>query len=368
MKSFQIDKDVDIKLFLDSKDENFDCEFHDDDESASIIDNHYVCKCCGANLTASQFLSQKKGISRDESLALLYRVNSQSIPDWLSLRIKPNLDGFKLYKRLFEILSEELYEDTENAKECLKYISLERKITNKTIKDFQLGYFPKDKAFLQKLTDEFGDDLLKEFGIITNGKYGDFSSYRDRLIFPIRNTLGQPCGVGARALNNEVKPKYYNSQASIIFSKSDILYSDPYEKKDKAVITEGYMDVISCSQSDDSFSYYASLGTALNSSQVRDILRAHDTVTICTDGDNAGQTSIMKFIKEQLGNLPHERIKFAKIPNNLDPDEFISKNGIKDFQCLIENSQSAKDFIQMNHADSELLTVSEELDKLNIAP
>ena len=128
------------------------------------------------------------------------------------------------------------------------------------------------------------------------------------------------------------------------------------------------MDVISCSQSDDSFSYYASLGTALNSSQVRRILDEHETVVICTDGDNAGQTSIQKFIKEQLRNLTHEKVKFVKIPNNQDPDEFIRAEGADEFQKLILSAKSAKEYIKKSHTSSDTLSLSEKLDQFNITP
>ena len=370
MKTYEIDKQVDIKRLIKgcSDTESFDCDFHNDDGNAFIEDNHYQCKCCGIKLTPSQYISQTMGISRNESLASLYRIKGESIPPWLIEGIRPNLDGFKLHKRLLDIFKKELHSNKEMSNKCLNYIVNQRKLSKETTDHFNLGFFPKGKDFVDKLIDEFGEELLQRYGILTEGRFGLYSNFNNRLMFPIHNKLDQVCGFGSRTLDKDVKPKYINSMASDIFSKSELLYTDRKQKKERGIVTEGYMDVISCSASCDDFSYYASLGTALNSLQLRDMLKRHEHVTICTDGDDAGQNSIYRFIKTQLSNVEQERVSFVKIPLGMDPDEFIQANGSAAFVELIGESLPAKAFIKESFPNADELLINERFDQFNLAP
>jgi DNA primase len=198
------------------------------------------------------------------------------------------------------------------------------------------------------------------------GEHGDFSIYKNRVIFPIKNALGQISGFGSRRLDKEKKNKYINSPQSAVFNKSELLYSTPCKPKGIAVITEGYMDVISCSQNDDSNTYYAALGVALNSGNVREVLRKHERVVICADGDSAGIKATQKFIKNNLHNLDVNRIGFVILDEGMDPDDFIKKNGITSFIEKLESPLSAKDFIDLSLDNNEGLQALESYDQYRL--
>ncbi len=125
-----------------------------------------------------------------------------------------------------------------------------------------------------------------------SGHYYD--RFRDRIMFPIRDSRGRVIAFGGRAFNDE-KPKYLNSPETPIFQKSQELYG-LYEAKqntqilDHIIIVEGYMDVIALSQHGIT-NAVTTLGTSVNSQHIRKIFKLVDKVTLCFDGDKAGRIS-----------------------------------------------------------------------------
>lgn len=366
MKKYDIDELVNIKMLINNQNDSFDCDFHEDDGSASIVDNHYKCTCCGVDLTASQYIAQTKGISRIEALAYLYRVNKQSIPDWLLEQVRPNIKLLKINSDLSKICNEKLFDDTESSKNALKYLLEDRRLSLETIEKFSLGFFPKDKNFLNDLISKYGKNELLELGIISEGEFGLYSMFANRVIFPISNNMGQICGFGSRRLDGVKKNKYINSQQSRLFNKSELLYKERGVSKGVGIITEGYMDVISCSQNEPNNSYYAALGVALSAKHVRDVLKKHEKAVICTDADNAGIEATKKFIKESLRNIDLNKVGFVLLPENLDPDEFINEYGREKFQDLINNSINAREFISIVSDSNDEISTLETYDKFRI--
>ena len=137
-------------------------------------------------------------------------------------------------------------------------------------------------------------------------------------------------GFGGRTIN-ESKIKYINSQESDIFKKGDILFGlkqnfDHIRKFKEIILVEGYMDVIAMNQFNIKTSV-SSLGTTLSKNQAMKIWSYTDTPYLCFDGDNAGRLASKNIAMKVLEYLePGKTLRIIKLPNNEDPDSFLSKN------------------------------------------
>jgi DNA primase len=188
--------------------------------------------------------------------------------------------------------------------------------------------------------------LAKELFLTdTDSNGGYFDKFRNRLMFPIRDEKGGLVGFGGRILGDG-NPKYINSGETPLYSKSRILYGLNKAKakmmKDRrAVLVEGYMDVIACHRAGITEAV-ASCGTALATDQARLLKRFVDKVTICYDADKAGQKAALKAIEifREVG-LP---CRIAMLPQGEDPDTLLNLKGADAVKEAIESSQSPFDF------------------------
>lgn len=163
-----------------------------------------------------------------------------------------------------------------------KHYFLSRGITEDIFETFGLGYAP---FGWQHLEHQFPQDIegLKALGLVRQSESGrDYDLLRDRVIFPIRDNQGRTIGFGGRALDDEVKPKYINSSDSPVFHKQHVLYGY-YESRQKRadnwLVVEGYMDVIALYQAG-IYGAIASMGTAINESQISRLLTLNPTLTL----------------------------------------------------------------------------------------
>src|SRR5438477_12292185 len=125
-----------------------------------------------------------------------------------------------------------------------------------------------------------------------SGEGSFFDMFRNRLIFPIGDEMGNPIAFGARKIDAEDEPKYLNSPESALFNKSRTLYGLHLARRaiidaKQAIITEGYTDVIACHQAG-VCNVVGTLGTALTREHARILSRLCDTVVLLFDGDEAG--------------------------------------------------------------------------------
>ena len=131
-----------------------------------------------------------------------------------------------------------------------------------------------------------------------------YDRFRGRLMFPIRNPRGQVIAFGARTLNGDEHPKYLNSPETALYHKSREIYglyeaSASIREKHRAIVCEGYMDVIQLSQAGFTEAC-AALGTAVTAEHVQKLLRSVDTVYFSFDGDSAGQHALRRALEAAL--------------------------------------------------------------------
>ncbi|NUF14432.1 DNA primase [Acinetobacter lactucae] len=224
----------------------------------------------------------------------------------------------------------------------------QRGLTNQTIQFWRLGYAPEDWQHLEKAF-PYDIDGLKQLGLIRSSDSGrDFDLLRDRVIFPIRDPKGRVVGFGGRALNDEIKPKYINSPDSEVFHKNQLLYGLYEGRKLKSsdwLMVEGYMDVIALQQYGITGAV-ATLGTASNTEHLNILFKQNSRITIAFDGDAAGQKAARRTLEIALPLLNDGReLKFFVLPNDHDPDSLIRREGLENFQKLLQQAPLLSDFV-----------------------
>ncbi|MDO9317418.1 MAG: DNA primase [Gammaproteobacteria bacterium] len=179
-------------------------------------------------------------------------------------------------------------------------------------------------------------------------KEGQYDRFRDRIMFPIRDTRGRVIGFGGRVLNDD-KPKYLNSPETPVYHKGNELYG-LYEarranpKLMRFVIVEGYMDVVALAQHGIDYAV-ATLGTATNATHLTRLFRLVSEVVYCFDGDNAGRTAAWRGLQTALPVLEDGRqVRFLFLPDGEDPDTLVRKIGKDRFNNLIDHATPLADF------------------------
>ena len=251
---------------------------------------------------------------------------------------------------LYELLEQiqQFYQHNLTTHPHAKHYFLSRGITEDIFEAFGLGYAP---FGWQHLEHQFPQDIegLKALGLVRKSESGrDYDLLRDRVIFPIRDNQGRTIGFGGRALDDEVKPKYINSSDSPVFHKQHVLYGyyeSRQQRADKWLVVEGYMDVIALYQAG-IYGAVASMGTAINESQISRLLTLNPTLTLSFDGDSAGQKAAWRTLEVALPVLGDDKeLRFLTLPNNHDPDTFIKSQGADAMREQIANAMPLSQYI-----------------------
>ncbi len=217
----------------------------------------------------------------------------------------------------------------------------ERGLSEEVIERFGLGWAPGAGEALARHLRTKGvplEDALTA-GLVMrrdrpDGAGGVLDRFRERIMFPITDTSGKVIAFGGRILpgrpaGGEPPPKYLNSAESPVFRKGHTLYGlalarDAIRKADRAIVVEGYLDLIALAQAGIG-EVVAPLGTALTAEQLRLLRRFTETVIACFDGDLAGRRAAARsfpvFLEAGLWG------RGAFLPAGEDPDTFVRAQG-----------------------------------------
>lgn len=208
-----------------------------------------------------------------------------------------------------------------------KYLTEQRKLSEKTIRDFHLSYLsPKGDLY----SDPKCPELVRELTI------KDFR-FRDTVLFPIFDMFGNVVAVSARCMSpREGHPKYVNT----IYEKASHLYGLHLAWPEilhtrKAYVVEGNVDMIQMHQHGLT-NTVAMLGSNLSVKQVALLSRFADEIVLVPDGDEAGEKVLEKFKKLVPKRYSHVHLKFSYVPlpDQLDPDNYLNKFGGQELQKL----------------------------------
>ncbi len=214
--------------------------------------------------------------------------------------------------------------------------------------NWELGYAPEGGSALAVHLKKKGFQLAecKNLFLVDEDAHGGYyDKFRGRLIFPIRDEKGALVAFGGRLLGDGV-PKYINSSDTPLYRKSKVLYGMNrarhfFGKEKRAVLVEGYLDVIACHQAG-VMTAVASLGTSLSEDHAKLLKRWVEEVVILYDSDAAGQ----KAADRGVGILSAEglRIRVALMPQGEDPDTLLRNAGPAAVQQSVETGLSPMDY------------------------
>ena len=323
------------------------CPFHKEKTpSFSVSQQKQFFKCfgCGASGNVIGFLMRYEGLSYPEAIRKLAESIGMTVPE--TPRDRETRTRVRSLTDMMKAASDYYSASLKTNTRTIEYLK-QRGITGETAARFALGYSP---DAWQPLKDVFGDqyaskDLEEEGGcglVIHNGDKR-YDRFRGRLMFPIRNPRGQVIAFGARTLNGDEHPKYLNSPETELYHKSREIYglyeaSASIREKHRAIVCEGYMDVIQLSQAGFTEAC-AALGTAVTAEHVQKLLRAVDTVYFSFDGDSAGQHALRRALEAALPVVEDDQeIRFVVLPPEHDPDSLIKEKGAQAFEDELQKS------------------------------
>jgi len=231
-----------------------------------------------------------------------------------------------------------------------------RNIKTNSIMGFGLGYAKNSwddfKNYAEK--NNLDPEKSKSIGLLdTKDEGGYYDKFRGRIIFPIMSPNGRVIAFGGRILDNSKKTaKYLNSPESKIYKKRYSLYGlyhsqDEIRRMDKAILVEGYMDLISLYQAGIK-NVVASSGTALTNEQVQLLSRYTKNIVVMFDADIAGQKAAMRSIETLLKQ--DFDVKILSLPEGEDPDSYVNKHGKVLFE---EKINQATEFLEYQTAQFE---------------
>jgi len=324
------------------------CPFHSEKTPSFHVNverQFFHCFGCQAGGDVFSFVMQIEQLTFPEALRKLAERVGIHVPT-TDHREEPEQQTAKktMYEahRLVAKLYHHVLTATPHGSEAMKYL-LSRGISEATIREFQIGYSPPSwdftTQFLQKRG--FSLPLMAEAGLLAKSEKDGrvFDRFRGRVMFPIHDSQGEVIGFGGRSLDGS-QPKYLNSPESPLFSKSATLFNlhrarSAIRKRKQAILFEGYVDVIAAWQA--GFQQgIATLGTAITEQHARIIRRNSEEVTLCYDGDAAGQEATSKAI--DLLQSAGCTVRIAPLPQGTDPDDFIRQRGAEAFsqQVLLQ--------------------------------
>ena len=326
------------------------CPFHSEKTpSFTVTEEKQIFHCfgCHAGGNVYKFLMDYKKISFVEAV--------QEIAEQQGIEINYDDEGFNEKQSEQEILydintevaryfSNNLLHDAEG--EIARTYFQKRNLKVQTMRSFGLGYAHNGYENLVNFLKEKNIDLEKALQLGLIGRNNDgrvYDKLAGRIIFPIFSPNGRVVAFAGRKLREDDSGgKYINSPESIIYIKGRILYGlshakDDIRKIDKAIIVEGYMDLISLYQAGVK-NVVAVSGTALTDDQAQLLSRYTKNVVLLFDADAAGIKASMRSIEILLKR--DFDVKISTLPKGEDPDSYVTKFGKEAFDEIIKRAEN----------------------------
>ena len=326
------------------------CPFHQEKTASFHVDDRqgfYYCFGCHAKGDAISFIRETENVGFMEAIEILARETGMQVP----ARDPQAQEKADRRTELADVMEQavqfyRLQLKTAAASEARDYLA-RRGLSEATQGTFDIGFAP---AGWQSLWDHLkgkgiDDDRILDAGLAKPSHQGKapYDTFRNRIMFPIRNPRGRAIAFGGRAMDPADNAKYLNSPETELFDKGRSLYNhgparEAAVKGQPLIVAEGYMDVIALS--DAGFgATVAPLGTAITEDQLRLMWRIHPEPVIALDGDTAGLRAAMRVIDLALPMLAAgQSLRFAIMPEGQDPDDLVRAQGAGAMQKLIDQA------------------------------
>ncbi|MGJ8529032.1 DNA primase [Maritalea sp.] len=323
------------------------CPFHGEKTPSFHADDRrgrYHCFGCGVSGDHFRFLVEKSGLSFPEAVEKLAGQAGIPMPardaqaEARDIKRKSLFDVMDLAASYFEQAL------AANVGARARGYLHERGVLPKFQNMFRLGFAPDSRNGLKEYLASNGVTAKEmiDCGLLVSGDdiAVPFDRFRNRLMFPINDFRGRVVAFGGRAMSPEARAKYLNSPETELFHKRRTLYNGQMARQAShdgkpLIVVEGYMDVIALVQAGFEGAV-APLGTALTEEHLGLLWKMADSPVLCFDGDVAGQRAASKSMDIMLPMLkPGVSAKIATLPDGVDPDDLIQKEGRKGFEDLL---------------------------------
>jgi len=338
------------------------CPFHGEKSPSFTVSpskQFYHCFGCGAHGDALRFVTEYQGLGFVDGVKELARRVGMEVPsDTRTAAEREQADVAKARRKsLSELLGQAAgfyAKELRGNERSVNYLK-GRGLTGRIAADFGLGYAPAGWRNLARCFPEYGLEELETAGlVISQAGEGEstekrYDRFRDRIMFPIRNVLGEVIGFGGRVLDSG-EPKYLNSPETPVFSKGTELYGlfearAAMRQSGYALVVEGYMAVVALAQHGLRHAV-ATLGTACTADHVAKLFRFTEQIVFSFDGDAAGRRAASRALQAVLPHLSEKRsARFLFLPAEHDPDSFVRELGAASFETAVEQAQPLSSYL-----------------------
>ena len=327
------------------------CPFHNEKTPSFSVNEEkgfYHCFGCGEHGDIISFTMKSNNMDFRAAIGELANMAGLKVPEFKqkTTEEKAREDSYiDIMTAAAKIYQQKLFEpDGRNALEYIRG----RGFSDETIKKYGIGYAPKNSIVSAKFANT-PFEKLSATGLVRRGEYGNYDFFREKLMFPIFNPMGQIVAFSGRSLDGS-EPKYINTVDTELFHKRKTIFGlnfarESIHKTNRSIVVEGQIDAIQM-QVHGFGETVAPLGTALTEDHIGILCKLNRNITFCFDGDAAGQKAaaracsiILPFLRDTSD------VKFAFMTGGKDPDEVLkSKNGIESMKKIIDSAETFVDF------------------------
>ena len=348
------------------------CPFHNEKTpSFNVVPDKqfYHCFGCGAHGTALGFLMDYDHLTFVEAVEELATRAGVDVPyekSSVPQPAKPTLDQYQLMESAADFFRKRL----RSSPAAIEYLK-KRGLTGETAARFGIGYAADawDELLNQLGHDDAARQLLLRAGMIIEreNKSGYYDRFRQRVMFPIRDSRGRTIGFGGRIIAAG-EPKYLNSPETELFHKGRELYGlfearQSTRQLTRLMVVEGYMDVVSLHQAGVTYAV-ATLGTATTPDHLQRLFRVVNEIVFCFDGDRAGRAAAWRALEISLPQAREGRsLRFMFLPEGHDPDTLVQAEGKATFETRISQALPLSEYLSQELSARHDLTQVEGRDQ-----
>jgi len=317
------------------------CPFHKETKPSFNVNpskEMFFCFGCHKGGTVFNFIMEMERVTFPEAIKIVAEKSGVPLPkmiddDRFETRKRDSDQVIDLNQWALQWWQDQL--QSKAATSVRQYLK-QRGLTEETVQTFKLGFAPDSWEALSTHLRQKGatQEQIEQSGLVVKkDEGGSYDRFRGRLIFPVFDTQGKPIAFGGRTLDPDGDPKYLNSPETPAYTKGRHLYGlhltrDEIRRQGFAILVEGYLDLIVPYQFGVR-NLVASLGTALTPEQVKLVGRFARKVLVNYDGDRAGVQAAKRAIETILAE--DIEVKVLVLPDNADPDDFIRKHGVSEY-------------------------------------
>ncbi|MEM1234692.1 MAG: DNA primase [Pseudomonadota bacterium] len=326
------------------------CPFHHEKTASFHVDDrkgYYYCFGCHAKGDAISFVRETENVGFMEAIEILAGEAGMPMPERDPKAQEKADERAELSAVMEEAVKFFRLQLSRGVGAASRDYLAGRGLTGQSLDRWEIGFAPEGWQNLREHLKGKGipDEKLLACGLVKASDKGrdPYDTFRNRIMFPIRDARGRAIGFGGRAMDPNDNAKYLNSPETILFDKGRTLFNhaparEAAGKGKPLIVAEGYMDVIALSEAGFTATV-APLGTAVTENQLALLWRMADEPLIALDGDTAGLRAAMRVIDVALPLLEAPKsLRFAIMPEGQDPDDLLKANGAKAMQSLLEGA------------------------------